>query len=89
MVKHYNIDGCVNLGNEPGFFDPNIEPMWNQKLEEFKKLLEEIVENKESKVFLRLSDGEFYFLKGEAVGSAKPGNRALAKSYSDIITKIL
>jgi len=38
----------------------------------------------EPKTYLHFGDGDYYFLTQQAIGSAKPGNRALSKDYKDM-----
>lgn len=80
-LDKYKIEGTVNLDPNPCFGDPNSYPNFQEKLEEFKDLLVNLVDNNESKTFYKFGDGDYYFLKKEGVGSAAPGRRALSKSY--------
>jgi len=80
----YKIEGTKNLDSHPCFSGPEIYPNFQEQLEEFKSLLISLVENNESKTFYKFGDGDYFFLKKEAVGSATPGRRALSKSYDEI-----
>lgn len=80
-LDKYKIEGTVNLDPNPCFEDTNTYPNFQEKLEEFKDLLVNLVDNNESKTFYKFGDGDYYFLKKEGVGSAAPGRRALSKSY--------
>ena len=80
----YKIEGTVNNDQTPCFHNPDTYPEFQEKLEDFKKLLVELVENGESKTFYKFGDGDYYFLQKMPVGSATPGRRALSKSYESI-----
>ena len=80
----YKIEGTVNNDQNPCFHNPDTYPEFQKKLEEFKKLLVELVDNNESKTFYKFGDGDYYFLQKMPVGSATPGRRALSKSYESI-----
>ena len=80
----YKIEGTVNNDQNPCFHNPDTYPEFQEKLEDFKKLLVELVENGESKTFYKFGDGDYYFLQKMPVGSATPGRRALSKSYESI-----
>jgi hypothetical protein len=83
-LDKYKIKGTINLDSNPCFNNLDTFPDFQDKLEQFKNHLTELVDNKESKTFYKFGDGDYYFLKRVGVGSASPGKRALSKSYSDI-----
>ena len=83
-LDEYKIEGTVNNDQNPCFHNPDTYPEFQKKLEEFKKLLVELVDNNESKTFYKFGDGDYYFLQKMPVGSATPGRRALSKSYESI-----
>ena len=80
----YKIEGTVNNDQNPCFNNAETYPEFQKKLEDFKKLLVELVDNNESKTFYKFGDGDYYFLQKMPVGSATPGRRALSKSYESI-----
>ena len=80
----YKIEGTVNNDQNPCFHNSDTYPEFQEKMEDFKKLLVELVENNESKTFYKFGDGDYYFLQKMPVGSATPGRRALSKSYESI-----
>ena len=80
----YKIDGTKNLDANPCFSSAKTYPNFQEKLSEFKDLLVDLVDKNESKTFYKFGDGDYFFLKGEAVGSATPGRRALSKPYNQI-----
>ena len=83
-LKQYEIEGTVNNDQNPCFTDPNAFPNFQKEFERFKTLIVESVNNSSSITFYKYGDGDYYFLKKQPVGSAKPGKRALSKSYNDI-----
>ena len=80
----YEIEGSVNLDTHSCFDNPKTYPKFQEKLQEFKDLLIELVYLNESKTFYKFGDGDYYFLRKEPVGSATPGRRALSKGYNQI-----
>ncbi len=83
-LEHYKIDGTINNDSDPCFGDMNTYPLFQEKMEEFKKLLIELVNNNESKTFYKYGDGDYFFLTKQSVGSAAPGKRALSRGYNNI-----
>lgn len=82
--KIYSIGGTTNKDNNPCFYTPFTFPAFQQKLSEFKELLPTLVDSGSSKTFYKFGDGDYFFLRKQAVGSASPGKRALSKDYSSI-----
>ena len=83
-LENYKIEGSINNDTDPCFHDVNTYPLFQEKMEEFKKLLIELVDNNESKTFYKYGDGDYFFLTKQSVGSAAPGKRALSKGYINI-----
>ena len=83
-LENYKIEGSINNDTDPCFHDMNTYPLFQEKMEEFKKLLIELVDNNESKTFYKYGDGDYFFLTKQSVGSAAPGKRALSKGYINI-----
>ena len=83
-LENYKIQGSINNDNDPCFHDVNTYPLFQEKMEEFKKLLIELVDNNESKTFYKYGDGDYFFLTKQSVGSAAPGKRALSRGYNNI-----
>ena len=83
-LENYKIEGSINNDNDPCFHDANTYPLFQEKMEDFKKLLIELVNNNESKTFYKYGDGDYFFLTKQSVGSAAPGKRALSKGYNNI-----
>ncbi len=84
FLNQYKIDGCINIDTEPFFERQECYPKFQEHLIDFKNLLIDLVDRGESKTFYKFGDGDYWFLRGIPSGSATPGRRALAKSYSEI-----
>ena len=80
----YHIDETNNLDSHVCFKNPSTYPNFQEDLINFKSHLKELVDNNKSKTFYKFGDGDYHFLKKNEIGSAKPGRRALAKSYNEI-----
>jgi len=77
---NYNIDGAIHNGH---LNNTNL-PMYSEfqsDLEKFKQLILTLEKEKMGKSILHFGDGDYYFLKKIAVGSATPGKRALSIPY--------
>ena len=83
-LDQYKIEGTINNDQNPCFHDANTFPNFQERLEEFKHTLIELVYLNEPKTFYKFGDGDYFFLKKMPVGSATPGRRALSKSYENI-----
>ncbi len=84
VSKLYRIEGTRYLTSDICYLSDNTFPNFQEQLEVFKTLLIELVSKSKAKSFYKFGDGDYYFLAAEEVGSAKPGNRALSKPYSQI-----
>jgi len=82
-VNLYAIGSSVNNDRNP-IYETNSHPEFPYQLAKFKSKLIQLVKENQSKTFYKFGDGDYYFLRGEGVGSATPGRRALSKNYSDI-----
>jgi hypothetical protein len=80
----YNINGTLNLDDNPVFNDVNTYSGFQTELENFKTHLSSLVYNKENRSFYKFGDGDYFFLKQIPTGSATPGKRALNKSYDEL-----
>ena len=73
MIDLYKIEGtkCIHPAdiNNPLYNTKNTWPSFQEDYIKFKKIIVDSVKNKNPKVFLRMFDGEFYFLNKEAVGN--------------------
>ena len=83
-LNQYMIEGTINLDSHGCFGSVDTYPNFQEELDKFKNHLIDLVDNKESKTFYKFGDGDYYFLRGESVGSASPGKRALSVSYDKI-----
>jgi hypothetical protein len=80
----YKISG-TNYINPPDYYkNVSLYPKFKEDIENFKITLSECVENESNKTFYKFGDGDYYFLKKIPRGSAKPGRRAISKSYDEI-----
>ncbi|MFW9877564.1 MAG: methyltransferase domain-containing protein, partial [Candidatus Thorarchaeota archaeon] len=80
----YNIPGTKNISGLNFYCNPKIYPSFQKDLTKFKELLVSLVNQKANVTFYKFGDGDYYFLKQLELGSAKPGVRALSKSYEEI-----
>jgi hypothetical protein len=80
----YRIDGTCYKTFDKGYFSEKTYPNFSEDLNKFKLLLNQLMIDKGSATFYKFGDGDYYFLKGLPIGSAKPGNRALSLDYSQI-----
>lgn len=83
-LENYKIEGSINNDTDPCFHDVNTYPLFQEKMDDFKNLLIELVNTNESKTFYKYGDGDYFFLTKQSVGSAAPGKRALSKGYNNI-----
>ena len=84
-LEQYKIAGTLNLDPHPAFTSKSSYKNFQAELIKFQNLLKKLVKNGENKTFYKFGDGDYYFLKKEAIGSAAPGRRALlTKNYSQI-----
>jgi hypothetical protein len=83
-LDQYKIIGSLNNDQHPCFHSPETYPSFQDELEEFKVNIKKMVDEKQSKAFYKFGDGDYFFLRGESVGSAGVGKRAISKNYSEI-----
>jgi hypothetical protein len=76
----YEIEGAVDATQLSGKQLP-VYPEFQHDLEEFKKLVVELEKSGKGATFVHFGDGDYYFLKKQAIGSAQPGRRALSIPY--------
>jgi hypothetical protein len=84
LHKSYLIDNTSFLKNPEGYEDPNLFENFNKKLIHFKSDLLKNINKRTNVTYYKFGDGDYYFLKKIPRGSAKPGRRALKKSYNRI-----
>lgn len=80
--SNYEIPGTLNLDGHRVYQDPSNYPRFNESLAQFKNLLRVSVDGGQALSVTKFGDGDYYFLKGKSVGSAKPGNRAISRRTS-------
>ncbi len=84
MNKLYKIQKTRYLKPPSEYGDDSLYPDFQNKLEFFKEDLLSNLYNKVPTSYYKFGDGDYYFLNQIPKGSAKPGKRALKKSYSNI-----
>ncbi len=82
--KIYSIPRTKNISGLKFYYDPKVYPHFQEDLVKFKELLISLVNQKANVTFYKFGDGDYYFLKQLERGSAKPGVRALSKSFVEI-----
>lgn len=89
MNDSYKINGAEHYIHSSQLFlkDPNYFPEFQTRLSEFKLQVKKQVDNNQGKSYVHFGDGDYHFLKQSAVGSARPGKRALSISYKKIDMK--
>ncbi len=78
----YQIDDTLNLDRHGALQNASTFPDFQNQLEKFKIELLNNIEKAKSVSYYKFGDGDYYFLKGKPVGSAKPGNRALSRQLT-------
>lgn len=81
MEEIYKIKNTSFIKHSDAYKDKSIYPTFQEKLSNFKNLIEDNFINSHSKTFYKFGDGDYYFLKKIKFGSARPGRRALKKPY--------
>ncbi len=85
MNNLYQIDNCsYKILNRNYLKDPNYFPEFQINLDKFKFLIKDLEKNNKTASFIHFGDGDYYFLKKIPIGSARPGKRALKKSYNEL-----
>ena len=82
IYNHYLVEGSFNRIQNLEYFCKNLEPKFEEKMENFKQLIVDCVALSKPLSILKFGDGDYYFLNGIPEGSAKPGNRALSRALS-------
>lgn len=81
MHKNYYIEGAFHFLNKKLVDGSLSYPTFQEDLIEFKKLIIQLEKEKKGASFVHFGDGDYFFLKKQPVGSARPGKRALSISY--------
>ena len=81
MEEIYRLEGTSFINPPLEYSNKDSYPNFQIQLEEFKSLLNNQVKNNIGASYYKFGDGDYFFLKKEPKGSAKPGKRALSKSY--------
>ena len=80
-MEQYKIDNTSFLNPSLEYSDSSMNKSFQQDLENFKDSIKSNIYSEESLTYYKFGDGDYYFLKKEKRGSAKPGIRALKKPY--------
>jgi len=83
-LPDFNLPGTLNIHDSADYRKKDFIERFNPSFTKFQGLISTLVEDRTPATFYKYGDGDYYFLKGEENGSAKPGNRALSKPYSQI-----
>jgi hypothetical protein len=78
----FNINGAKNLNWNPVYRFEDNYPDFQIELHKFKSKLENEIKSQKSVSYLKFGDGDYYFLKGQPVGSATPGKRAISRELT-------
>jgi hypothetical protein len=86
FLDQYKIQDCecTDPYDHAVYVDPNLYPEFQGKFVEFKETLKSDIKSDQPKVYLRLFDGEFFFLKGEAVGNVCTRHTSVHPSQMDL-----
>lgn len=84
MLDKYKIQDTEYINPSKEYLEDNLYQGFSTRLIEFKNLIKSDIKNKNTKTYYKFGDGDYYFLKKEPRGSAKPGIRALKKPYTKI-----
>lgn len=81
MHSKYLIKNTKFINPSEDYFSDKTYPKFQEKLQKFQSELITDVNAGKAKTYYKFGDGDYYFLKKEKRGSAKPGRRALKKPY--------
>jgi hypothetical protein len=81
--KNYKIEGSLNLDAHYIFKNPLAFPFFKGGFERFKNELVKSVSMDLATAYYKFGDGDFHFLKGNQIGSAAPGRRALGRKLTE------
>lgn len=81
MDRNFIIQNTSFLGYDETYLNKESYPNFQEKLREFKNLINTNYSNSLGKTYYKFGDGDYYFLKKKNFGSARPGRRALKKPY--------
>lgn len=81
MDKIYKIPKTKYINPPEEYLNASLYPNFQDALETFKDKILHNIKSGTSASYYKFGDGDYYFLKKEKRGSAKPGIRALKKPY--------
>ena len=79
IAQEYRISGCTNLAHASAYQNPEVYPDFRSHYWEFLSNLDSAIVAGQSHTYLHIGDGDYYVLTGQAIGSARPGKRAISK----------
>ncbi len=82
MHSQYAVPGTSNLDEHISLKSPLTYPKFQEDLSSFQEQIRTQVANNVGATYLKFGDGDYYFLKGKRIGSAKPGARAISRPVS-------
>lgn len=75
----YYIPGTHHLAPPDRYRDPKTYPQFQIHLKKFQRQLKQQVKSKAAKTYLKFSDGDYYFLTGQQIGTTIQGHTSLLK----------
>ena len=84
VASLYQLPGCLNLDPSEGMKIRDLDTNFEEGFAGFKDELRTMVDTQQACTYFKFGDGDFHFLQRSEVGSARPGKRALSRSYSEI-----
>ena len=81
MLDKYKITNTIYLDPPKEFSNENLFQDFQLELNNFKTQIMNDIKNSNNNTYYKFGDGDYYFLKKDPKGSAKPGRRALKKPY--------
>ncbi len=85
--KELKIPGTRNLNPALEYREEYKHIKFKSVYADFQDFVLHKINNKENFSILKFGDGDYYFLKGIEIGSAKPGNRAISRKLTDLELK--
>ena len=84
-LKLYNLEGTIDINNNRKDKTYQNPKTWSKYQEDFIKFKEDLINNQNPRVLLRVYDGEFWFLKKEKIGNV--GKRHVTNELTDEFIK--
>ena len=84
-LKLYNLEGTIDINNNRKDKTYQNPKTWSKYQEDFIKFKEDLINNQNPRVLLRVYDGEFWFLKKKKIGNV--GKRHVTNELTDDFIK--